>query len=263
MTTMEPASTAPASRIAAPTAGSPLSPLFRSVLHWAFSGHITWQLYAVLLGIAGYIIFRSAVVVLPNIPTLFPAEHMRVGDVTFSPATAFIRMEQAAPPVTALTIDTQDIVAALPETLGHVSSLRSLTIINQPLDTLPESLGRLTNLETLAIYNSPIRALPQSIGNLTHLKELTLVGGNVSSLPASMANLTSLQTLNLAYNHIHALPTAIAALPNLTMVDLTGNTLQSLPAAFGPNVTAVFMGGTGVSHASIMNLETPTLYIYY
>lgn len=265
MTTMEPAptvstNTAPLNvdRVTAPTAKKPIfNPTIR------VNDTSQKSLFILMLIILGYASLRLALTYIPYFATFFQREHMRVDDVTFSPDTALIRMENQTPRELSLTIDTQDVVHTLPDTLGHLSALRSITIIGQSITTIPDSIGSLTNLESLTIYNTPIRSLPASIGNLTNLKELTIVGGNITSLPDSMTSLTHLETLNLAHNHIRAFPTAVGTLPNLTTIDLTGNPIRSLPSGFSPSVRSVFLGNTGLSRTTIKALETPSLFIYY
>ncbi|CAL5011520.1 unnamed protein product [Urochloa decumbens] len=62
---------------------------------------------------------------------------------------------------------------SLPESLLHLSSLRSLTLCRcDNISALPEWLGDLSSLRSLMIYDCPVKSLPASIQQLTNLQKL-------------------------------------------------------------------------------------------
>ncbi|CAL4997866.1 unnamed protein product [Urochloa decumbens] len=62
---------------------------------------------------------------------------------------------------------------SLPESLLHLSSLRSLTLsCCDNISALPEWLGDLSSLRSLMIYDCPVKSLPASIQQLTNLQKL-------------------------------------------------------------------------------------------
>jgi len=101
--------------------------------------------------------------------------------------------------------------------------------INPKLRRIPHSIGRLTSLELLIIVDNELTSIPSSIGNLTNLQVLYLDGNRLSTLPSSIGNLTNLTQLNLSNNHLTTLPSTIENLTNLEWLDLTNNRLARLP----------------------------------
>jgi Leucine-rich repeat (LRR) protein len=54
-------------------------------------------------------------------------------------------------------------LGTLPSSIGQVTSLLRLTLVNNMLTTLPESIGQLTNLKSLEITDNRLTTLPESI----------------------------------------------------------------------------------------------------
>lgn len=221
---------------------------------------------SVLLSLAVfYGVLRIGIIYLPLLQDFPRREHMRVENNTFSPATAFIRMEKQNPPITTLTIDMHDFVKTLPENTGHVQSLRSITIINQPLHELPESIGSLQNLESLTIYNTPINTLPSSMGNLANLKELVVVGTNIRRIPDAIGRLPNIKILNFAYNKIDKFPQDLPYSPTLYSLDLTGNQLISAPTKFPPDLSyrLLFLGNNRIPLHVLNSMSEPIVSTFY
>ena len=89
---------------------------------------------------------------------------------------------------------------SLPESIGQLTNLQTLWLVNNQLSALPESIGQLANLQTLDLYINHLSALPESIGQLASLQTLDLGGNQLSELPESIEQLASLQTLYLHDN---------------------------------------------------------------
>jgi len=91
----------------------------------------------------------------------------------------------------------------LPESMGQLTQLRTLSLANNQLTALPEWLGQLTQLKTLSLANHQLTALPESMGQLTQLQYLSLDNNQLTALPESMGQLTQLQMLSLLNNPLN------------------------------------------------------------
>jgi len=118
----------------------------------------------------------------------------------------------------------------LPESLGQLTQLQSLTIFGNKLTALPESLGQLTQLQSLRILDNQLTALPESIGQLTQLQSLMLNSNQLTALPESLTELKALRKLYLHDNRFRVFPNPILGLTGLELLAIGGrNGLTSLP----------------------------------
>jgi len=122
-------------------------------------------------------------------------------------------------------------LTALPESLGQLTQLQKLNLARNQLTVLPESLGQLTQLQTLDLYDNQLTALPESLDQLTQLQNLYLANNQLTVLPESLGQLTQLQNLDLDNNHLTALPEWLGQLTQLQTLDLSNNQLPVLPEA--------------------------------
>jgi len=125
---------------------------------------------------------------------------------------------------------------SIPNTIGNLTSLKTLYLRYNQLTTLPESLGNLTNLTSLQISNNQLTTLPESLGNLTNLRELTLDNNQLTTLPESLGNFTNLTHLFLDHNQLTTLPESLGNLTNLMHLLLNNNQLTTLPESL-KNIT--------------------------
>ena len=84
--------------------------------------------------------------------------------------------------------------------LDKLTSLTSLHMCQNYLETLPSEIGRLKNLLELWLSFNQIKDLPASIGELTKLELLSLDGNCLTRLPNGMTRLSSLQHLVMDNN---------------------------------------------------------------
>ena len=117
----------------------------------------------------------------------------------------------------------------LPESIGNLSSLKSLVLIDNQLTSIPESIGDLISLEELEISSSQISGLPDKFDNLLNLIELKLNNNLISELPYSFGSLIKLQVLHLYHNQISAVPENIGNLVELKELLLNDNKINILP----------------------------------
>eukprot|EP00741_Cyanophora_paradoxa_P023847 tig00021680_g23034.t1 len=111
--------------------------------------------------------------------------------------------------------------------LARFSGLETLCLDDNLLTALPESIGDLSGLVELVLSRNALAALPASLARLVRLERLALDSNRLASLPAELP--ASLAYLALDDNRLEALPPALAALPRLLVFSCTGNPLGSLP----------------------------------
>jgi Leucine-rich repeat (LRR) protein len=125
-------------------------------------------------------------------------------------------------------------VAALPEQVGKLKQLRTLTLIrNRHLSKLPRSIGSLAALERLELTENGFSSLPDELGQLHALKELEVTESKITSLPAAIGELTNLEKLRISEADISELPRTIGQLTNLRSLVLYHTRVSKLPDEIG------------------------------
>ena len=152
---------------------------------------------------------------------------------------------------------------SMPMSIGNFTNLTTLTIkgndeySGSQFTELPDSIGALTNLEKLILLNEYPFLLPESVSNLISLQEVELAMNESSieplqhltgltkltlsrffeeesqEFPASLGNLTSLKSLVLHGSGAEFLPDSIGNLGNLEMLRLSSLGIQKLPNSIG------------------------------
>ncbi|KAJ7213101.1 adenylate cyclase [Mycena pura] len=84
--------------------------------------------------------------------------------------------------------------------LSQLMSLRRLKLDNNSFRSIPDSLGDLKWLETLSCADNYLGKLPQSIGKLQKLETLDVHNNSLTELPVSLWNCASLSRLNVTSN---------------------------------------------------------------
>ncbi len=148
-------------------------------------------------------------------------------------------------------------ISELPEDIGQMTTLKSLSLWDNNMTELPTSIGNLQQLEMLSLSDNGIGELPESFAQLQNLKSLYMGseysgGGNGHSfdaLPEAILQLTSLETLNLSYGYLISIPPEIAQLTQLKSLDLSGNDLSELPEAIKvlKHMEYLYLGGNNFS----------------
>ena len=72
--------------------------------------------------------------------------------------------------------------------------------------SLPEEIGNLKKLETLSLENNMLTSLPGSFKNLSHLRTLSLTGNGFRSFPDVLSDLKSLDAVDLSRNKVSEIP---------------------------------------------------------
>jgi hypothetical protein len=121
----------------------------------------------------------------------------------------------------------------LPESLGQLTQLQALFLVENKLTSLPEWISQLSKLETLFIAEIQLKTVPDWLGQLTELQSLELASNQITSLPASLAKLKRLKMLDLFDNAFTTLPEWLGELKNLEELYLQENQLTDLPTSLG------------------------------
>ncbi len=88
------------------------------------------------------------------------------------------------------------------QVLSHLHSLRILKLDHNSIRTIPDSLGKLQWLETLSCTDNKLDALPSTIGDLQKLEALDAHNNSLTELPQSIWYCASLTKINVTSNII-------------------------------------------------------------
>ncbi|XP_056161850.1 disease resistance protein RUN1-like [Syzygium oleosum] len=125
-------------------------------------------------------------------------------------------------------------VRELHHSIGEMTCLEYLSLDTcSLLRTLPDSIGDLKMLRTMSLSETPIKKLPNPIGGLESLLELYLSGTKIRKLPATIGNLKKLRKMSICEAPIKKLPNQIGGLESLLELDLSRTCITELPASIG------------------------------
>ncbi|MFG2119552.1 COR domain-containing protein [Streptomyces sp. NPDC048710] len=118
----------------------------------------------------------------------------------------------------------------IPEVIGEIQGIRSLSLLTVNATSLPDSIGRLSSLDRLSLHCSTgLTHLPDSIGDLTRLRSLDIFARGLTSLPHSIGNLVNLKYLHVFSAQLTHLPDSFGNLENLTELFLDRSRLTTPP----------------------------------
>ncbi|WP_298782124.1 leucine-rich repeat domain-containing protein [uncultured Polaribacter sp.] len=124
----------------------------------------------------------------------------------------------------------------IPETIGKMKNLKSLSLFAVPLTKLPKSLSQLTELSKLEILVGATKFdFEQMVNILKENKKLTdlKLSASKAKISNSIAKLTSLKKLNLEGNGLIKIPKELFELLKLTELNLGINNLKEIPKGIG------------------------------
>ncbi|XP_039169516.1 TMV resistance protein N-like [Eucalyptus grandis] len=122
----------------------------------------------------------------------------------------------------------------LHHSIGGVTRLKYLSLDDcSLLRTLPDSIGNLKMLRTMSLRGTSIKKLPNTIGKLESLLELCLDQTKIKKLPVSIENLKKLRYMGLDHTPIKKLLNQIGGLESLLRLSLQGTDITKLPASIG------------------------------
>lgn len=165
-----------------------------------------------------------------------------VRTTTFPPIESLYVQSPCIPPEIALftisDLTICEVPAHLPEAIGTIRCLKSLTIAN--LKKFPTQILSLRKLTRLVLRNGEFEALPKEFAKLKKLESLTLCDVKLFGFPTVVTNQTRLRELSLLNlyssfgfkanlnNKITAIPSQISRLTNLKELHLSGNFLEQV-----------------------------------
>ncbi|MEW7292637.1 leucine-rich repeat domain-containing protein [Aquimarina sp. 2304DJ70-9] len=123
-------------------------------------------------------------------------------------------------------------VYELPESIGKLSMLESLSIISSKLSELPDGINTLSNLSFLILIDNRLTSLPSTLDGLNQLTLLDLGQNNIQTIQVGVyRQLINLVSLRLNDNNISEIPRALGDLrtSNLGTLDLRGNPVTNIP----------------------------------
>lgn len=123
----------------------------------------------------------------------------------------------------------------LPENISKMTSLRGLSIKNNPkkeVYTLPESFGNLQNLEILDLWRYDLTKFPRILLQLPLLRIIQLVHTEIDCIPAEIERLTHLRDLVLVNSNLTSLPVELAKIGTLAFLDFENNMIKTVPPVF-------------------------------
>jgi RHS repeat-associated protein len=169
--------------------------------------------------------------------------------------------------VAKIELPNNNLQGPLPESLGDLTSLDTLSLYSNSLTALPESLGNLTNLQVFYAFSNQLSSIPESIGNLSNLYTLRLHSNKLTSIPGSIGNLTKLDVLAVHFNQLSSLPESIGEMTNLEILYIEGNQLTSLPASISSlsKLTTIYAKQNRFSSLPAVLAELPNfnnLYVH-
>ncbi len=128
----------------------------------------------------------------------------------------------------------------------QLPALVKLILDGNQLVVLPDTLGELKRLETLSCSNNLLATIPESIGHLKALKELLMHNNNLKTLPQALWYCESLTHINLSSNLLESFAAAPDMRTEVVTAELGG-------AGGGSAILAARKGSTSSSLAHQAN----------
>ncbi len=124
-------------------------------------------------------------------------------------------------------------ITSIPESIGDLSMLQSLTLFFNFFSQLPQSIGNLSNLSSLQVSSTGLTSLPDSIIYMDNLQNLWCAGNELVSIPTGFDNLNNLVKLDIGANHFSEIPHNIWNLDSLENLDISRNEVSILSDSVG------------------------------
>jgi len=136
-------------------------------------------------------------------------------------------------------------ISKLPDAIGNLSALRTLSVANNSITKLPSTIALCTSLRELTLSNNAFLSVPLVIGSLNLLEVLSLDGNYILTLPDTLKALSRLRVMCLTNNGINTLPKWIGTLGNLEELYINGNSIATIPEEIGSlTKLRVFIAGS-------------------
>jgi hypothetical protein len=122
-------------------------------------------------------------------------------------------------------------ITILPQEIGNLSALITLTGSGNTIDSISPRIGRCENLTTLLADNCGITALPDSIVWCKQLQYVSLDGNRLTRLPDSMGTLKSIGMMSITRNRLISLPESMTKLDSMDCIFIAGNRICTLSSS--------------------------------
>ncbi|EJD52319.1 L domain-like protein [Auricularia subglabra TFB-10046 SS5] len=142
-------------------------------------------------------------------------------------------------------------IETLPAHFSKLRNLKYLNISNNKFDRLPDVVGEMTDLVDLDISFNTITVFPPAILQLTMLEKLVIVGNQMIDLPAECSNLTRLRILDCRRNMFTDL-TPVCRLPQLEVLQAEWNNVPALDLTLGPNLRTLEVANNDITRLVLM-----------
>ena len=117
----------------------------------------------------------------------------------------------------------------IPLEFGNLSTIKTLWLDDNQLETFPICLCSIPGLEVLRLTGNRITNIPQSVAVLVNLKTLAVDNNNIAEFPTGILHLPKLEHLWLRQNRLTVLPDNIDELTKLKTLSVSSNLLKVLP----------------------------------
>lgn len=131
--------------------------------------------------------------------------HMRVLTASNNSLTRFA-LSGTSNSLTSLNLSYAKLSTLATDMFDHLGSVENLVFDSNQIRVLPDGVGSLSNLITLSIKNNLLTHIPESIGKLQRLQTLQVSGNNLPTLPAEIWLCSQLTVLNASSNLMDDFP---------------------------------------------------------
>lgn len=137
-------------------------------------------------------------------------------------------------------------------------SVQTLSLSHKELSSLPPALSKLTSLTSLDLSENSLDTLPEYISTLP-LTTVNLAKNMFSSVPSALIQCPCLTHVSLEMNFISSVPDTFCTLPNLIQVKLSYNHITELPII--PSVEELYLTSNLLTHipSTITRMKRLTL----
>ena len=141
--------------------------------------------------------------------------------------------------LTALRLDDNPALVALPACLGRLAALRELRVARCGLASLPVELSSCVEMRVLDVTGNRLRALPAGLFSpSSRLRELWARDNALASLPPTLADAARLRRLDVGGNRLETFPN-VSRLARLETLSCARNRLVVAPPGLGPGCASL------------------------
>ncbi|GLJ41219.1 hypothetical protein SUGI_0853250 [Cryptomeria japonica] len=165
-----------------------------------------------------------------TLSTLPHLKYLRMADNEFLSGDISEILGSGWPQLTLFTLSGSHIRGQIPASIGNLSSLTDVTVVETKINGLiPASVGNLSLIEELILRNNLLTGrIPPSLRRLSKLTTLDLSYNQLSgNIPSWLDGHSALRKLYLQSNKLTgAIPTSLGHLSHIEVIDLSSNSLQ-------------------------------------